>query len=333
MNGDLVVRPSDSEVVVGRNVRLPCSTSETMEVYWLHIPLGTSQPIHIYYEKKVVNGYSRRYRVEEDTEGGKYDLILQNAQSEDAGTYRCHDRVGSGKWSDAELVVLESEPRCEAQDLIFCNETTGKFNVSCSIVYAGRTQPRISCSSPYTFNSLVMTTEELKNRVNYSIQSTAQWSGTNRISILCQTALSNISSSIEAIAPYAFSSSSTAYVSSNELVECKANSSSNCSYKWIETKTGQITMQQTLKTDSLGKHECISECQLQSQTSACKVKSQTIEVTTQGSDTSVSVTGIIIGIVIVFVVIVICVARIVLIFIHKKRREDATAKEQHQFLN
>lgn len=106
MNGELVVKPSDSEVVVGQTVRLPCSTSETMEVYWLHIPLGTSQSTYIYYDNKVVNGYNKRFRVEEDREGGIYDLILQNAQIADAGTYRCHDRVGSGEWSDAELIVL-----------------------------------------------------------------------------------------------------------------------------------------------------------------------------------------------------------------------------------
>lgn len=89
----------------------------------------------------------------------------------------------------------------------------------------------------------------------------------------------------------AFNSSSTANVSSNELVECKTNSSVPCSYKWIEMKTGQISEQQS---NSLGKHECISECQLQSQSSACKVKSQTIEVTAQGSNLNIGLINVLV---------------------------------------
>ena len=54
------------------------------------------------------NGYKRsgRFHIDVDEGSGKYDLLVNDAQSSDAGTYTCIDEEGLGARGDAELIVL-----------------------------------------------------------------------------------------------------------------------------------------------------------------------------------------------------------------------------------
>ena len=104
---NLLVRPVNTTVMQGKDVRLNCSTSYPNPVYWQHRPVNASQKLD------VSNGVlskryaaTGRYELKVEASIGQYDLTIQKSQICDAGIYLCIDDEGFGQQAVAELVVI-----------------------------------------------------------------------------------------------------------------------------------------------------------------------------------------------------------------------------------
>ena len=90
-------------------VALRCATQYSIPVYWLHLPIGKTVRVPVYYgsNRGFPNGYGLEGRHSIDsTTAGHYDLVISNLKLSDAGSYTCIDKAGQGKSSSAQLSVI-----------------------------------------------------------------------------------------------------------------------------------------------------------------------------------------------------------------------------------
>ena len=100
--------PRSTAVLKEEDIRLNCSTSYPHEVFWRHIPFGKSNVTDVYVDGELSRSYatSGRYKIVDDGNIGRYDLVIENAQLEDAGTFICIDNYGNGIRVSVDVTVL-----------------------------------------------------------------------------------------------------------------------------------------------------------------------------------------------------------------------------------
>lgn len=279
-DGSLTVKPSNIESLIGQRVQLHCSTSEPYYVLWDHASVRSSSRNYIFYSGVLILPYSQRFQLERDNATGAYNLVIPSVQKEDAGNYRCMDMAGHGEQAEAELIVLDSNPQCETDAIEFCEQTSQDFETSCTVRYRGNHAPEMECSSNGVMAPVPMVKKQAHDSVTYNQRLTAHWPIDDGHPIDCRTSISHVSSFVNSTVLYAFGSSETLTIDHREAVNCSANSSERCNYRWIHKDTGAvISSNRTLKTNEEGQYTCEATCMLRSQ--MCVVTSLVANLETQ----------------------------------------------------
>lgn len=151
ITADLILRPEDTEAVVGFPTFLNCSTTLSGEIQWFHYRDGDTQQRNLVYGyNKFYQPYEGRFQIEKDETKGAYNLVIARVAVEDFGKYQCQDDFGKGVEGSAQLVVLESQPTCESsmkpEGLIgpnMCGMKPDDLHLSCSVQYRGNQPPSI----------------------------------------------------------------------------------------------------------------------------------------------------------------------------------------------
>ena len=108
VSGELISKPQSTEVHVGNNARLSCQSDNEYPVNWEVIFSSFREQVQICYSGKILEDYVEKYALHTDAEvtPRAYNLIIRNAESNDAGEYTCTERKGLGESASASLTVI-----------------------------------------------------------------------------------------------------------------------------------------------------------------------------------------------------------------------------------
>lgn len=106
--GELLEKPSNQDVRQGDKVTLACSTNLEGPVDWQFAPSrpqdGDDHLKQLYSNGELSPKYGQTYRID-DSEPGKYDLVIPNVEELHAGEYRCIDDEGMDQKSAASATI------------------------------------------------------------------------------------------------------------------------------------------------------------------------------------------------------------------------------------
>lgn len=137
--------PENTEVIIGKRVTINCSTTEIYSVNWEHIPIGRTSKNYVYLGGTVIVPYNDRFHVEKSN--GVFNLIIQSAEHNDGGLYRCIDREGQGEMREAQLTIIMPNSHCTSDGIITKNNCRKKktiSNITCDVYYHGNLIPSIA---------------------------------------------------------------------------------------------------------------------------------------------------------------------------------------------
>lgn len=294
VTGKLVSVPENQVVLVGKTVEFRCSTTETYDVNWQHVPFGSRSFEDVYISSRVVGRYSLRYNVQKhkiENNVTEYNLYISNAQKEDAGMYKCIDEAGQGEKGEAQLSLLDDHPKCTTNIGLagfigenICGVEREIIQCSCSIGYTGKIAPemQLATSKGKIIPDPVVPVMRTDKTVSFHLRITAS-TALDKHSIIwyLMDSKQTIIWASNTIKIYFVEEQNTAIsIQSSQEIICWANSSVPCNYHWKSLSDMSNSLEayypgQRLKPVHEGVFLCEAICTLHNKT--CTVPSLRLE--------------------------------------------------------
>lgn len=283
-NTEFITKPMDAEVRIGDSTFLNCSILDAQgEVSWYHYPVDekNTQDRVVYSKGHVLAPYNERFKIDKESSTGSFNLVITQAEDQDAGTYVCQEEK-TDRSTAAELIVLGSNPSCSSNNpkgFIGPNDCGLKqdiIQVSCSIKYKGNVAPQLHITrvkekhyshANETGLNCSLSKEIGQITCTYNEKTDSDLDGSYFICHINRSKNTQYKCSTDAIKiHYAIGQKSLLAKTVGDSVTCSVKTSSHdCVYTWIwidDSHAETISQTNRLIINRAGLHQCKANCKI-----------------------------------------------------------------------